>query len=110
MKLIGSRKLTWGICGFGILLALIIVPFLPQTIPVHFSVNGIADDFGNKLEIFLYPILLLIIMFLTGKEKIKYLLTHSKIFLTDAQYNLMTDGILAIVLSAEIYVISASFV
>ena len=45
MQLIGSRKLTWGICGIGILLAIVSVLFLPQIIPVHFT-NGIADDFG----------------------------------------------------------------
>ena len=72
--------------------------------------NGIADDFGNKVEIFLFPILLLIITLLTGKENIKYFLTHSKTFLTDIQYNLMIDGVLGIVLIAEIYVIYASFV
>ena len=109
MKLVGSRKLTWGICGIGILLALVGVLFLPKIIPVHFA-NGIADDFGNKIEIFLFPILLLIITILTGKEKIKYFLTHSKTFLTDIQYNLMIDGVLRIVLIAEIYVIYASFV
>ena len=109
MKFVGSRKLTWGICSLGILLALIGVFFLPQIIPMHFA-NGIADDSGNKIEIFLFPILLLIITILTGKEKIKYILTHSKIFLTDTQYNLMTDGILGFVLIAEIYVIYASFV
>ena len=27
--------------------------FLPQIIPVHFA-NGIADDFGNKVEIFYF--------------------------------------------------------
>ena len=109
MKLVGSRKLTWGICSIGILLALVAVLFLPQIIPVHFA-NGIADDFRNKIEIFLFPILLLIITILTGKEKIKYFLTHSKTFLTDIQYNLMIDGVLGIVLIAEIYVIYASFV
>ena len=46
MQLIGSRKLTWGICGIGILLAIVSVLFLPQIIPVHFT-NGIADDFGG---------------------------------------------------------------
>ena len=51
MKLIGSRKLTWVICGTGVLLALAGVVFLPQMIPVHFA-NGIADDFENKIEIF----------------------------------------------------------
>ena len=52
MKLVGSRKLTWGICSIGVLLAIVSVFFLPQIIPVHFA-NGIADDFGNKVEIFL---------------------------------------------------------
>ena len=104
MKLVGSRKLTWGICSIGVLLAIVSVFFLP-----HFA-NGIADDFGNKVEIFLFPILLIIITLLTGKENIKYFLTHSKTFLTDIQYNLMIDGVLGIVLIAEIYVIYASFV
>ena len=108
MKLVGSRKLTWGICSIGVLLAIVSVFFLPQIIPVHFT-NGIADDFGNKVEIFLFPILLLIITFLTGKESIKYFLTHSKTFLTDIQYNLMIDSVLGIVLIAESYVIYASF-
>ena len=76
---------------------------------MHFA-NGVADRFGNKMEIFSFPILLLIITILTGKEKIKYFLTHSKTFLTDIQYNLMIDGVLAIVLIAEIYVIYASYV
>ena len=62
------------------------------------------------MEIFLFPILLLVITLLTGKEKIKYFLTHSKTFLTDMQYNLMVDGVMAIVLIAETYVIYASFV
>ena len=74
------------------------------------SANGIADGFGNKMEVFLFPILLFIITLLTGKEKIKYFLTHSKTFLTDVQYNLMIDGVLGIILIAEIYVIYASFV
>lgn len=108
MRSIGSRKLTWMICVIGILLAIASVFFLPEIIPVHFS-GGIADDFGNKLEIFLFPALLLIITALTGIEKIKYCLVHSKTLLTDLQYNLMTDGVLGLILIVEIYVIYASF-
>lgn len=108
MKFIGSRKLTWGICSIGILLAIVSAFFLSQITPVHFA-NGIAADFGNKIEIFLFPILLFIIALLTGKENIKYFLTHSKTFLTDMQYNLMIDGVLGIVLIAEVYVIYSSF-
>lgn len=109
MKYFGSRKLTWVICIIGILIALVSFFFLPQIIPVHFA-NGVADDFGNRIEIFLFPVLLLIITVLTGKEKIKYFLTHSKSFWTDIQYNLIIDGVLGIVLIAEIYVIYTSFV
>lgn len=109
MKWIGSRKLTWTICSIGILLAVISVFFLPQIIPVHFA-NGIADDFGSKLEIFLFPALSLFITILSGTEKIKYFLTHSKTFLTDVSYNLMIDGVLGIITVTEIYIIYASFI
>lgn len=109
MKWIGSRKLTWTIYSIGILLAVISVFFLPQIIPVHFA-NGIADDFGSKLEIFLFPALSLFITILSGTEEIKYFLTHSKTFLTDVSYNLMIDGVLGIITVTEIYIIYASFI
>lgn len=109
MKLAGSRQLTWIICGTGIALAIVSAFFLPQMIPVHFS-NGIANDFGNKTEIFLFPVLALVITIITGKEKIKYFLTHSKTYWTESQYNLMVDGVLMFLLITEIYVIYAAFV
>lgn len=109
MSFLGSRKLPWLICGIGVLLAMTGIIFLPQIIPVHFA-NGVADDFGSKTEIFLFPVLLLIITIFTGKEKVKYVLTHSGTFLTDMQYNLTTDGVLAIILAAEVYVFYASFI
>lgn len=109
MKLAGSRKLTWMICGAGIVLAMVSIFFLPQMIPVHFS-KGAADDFGNKIEIFLFPVLSLIITIITGNEKIKYFLTHSKTYWTESQYNLIIDGVLMLLLITEIYVIYAAFV
>lgn len=84
--------------------------FLPSIIPVHFAANGAADDFGGKVQIFLFPILQILIAILTGREKIKYCLTHSKTFFTDVQYNWMIDGVLLFVVFVEIWVIYASFV
>lgn len=80
MKFINTRKFTWIICIIGFLLALVSIFFLPSIIPVHFA-NGIADDYGRKIQIFLFPILQVLITFLTGREKVKYCLTHSKNFL-----------------------------
>ena len=101
MKFINTRKFTWIICIIGFLLALVSIFFLPSIIPVHFA-NG-------KIQIFLFPILQVLITFLTGREKVKYCLTHSKTFLTDIQFNWMIDGVLLLVMFAEIWVIYASF-
>jgi hypothetical protein len=101
MKFINTRKFTWIICII-FLLALVSIFFLPSIIPVHFA-NGIADDYGRKIQIFLFPILQVLITFLTGREKVKYCLTHSKTFLTDIQFNWMIDGVLLLVMFAEIY-------
>ncbi len=87
MKFINTRKFTWIICIIGFLLALVSIFFLPSIIPVHFA-NGIADDYGRKIQIFLFPI---------------------KTFLTDIQFNWMIDGVLLLVMFAEIWVIYASF-
>ena len=107
-EIINTRKFTWIICIIGFLLALVSIFFLPSIIPVHFA-NGIADDYGRKIQIFLFPILQVLITFLTGREKVKYCLTHSKTFLTDIQFNWMIDGVLLLVMFAEIWVIYASF-
>lgn len=107
---VSSRKLTWGICIAGITIAIISFFFLPEIIPVHFAGDGAADDFGNKIEIFLMPILLLAVTILSGKKSIKYVLMHSKTWLTDGQYNLMIDCVLGIILIAEIFMIYVSFI
>lgn len=107
---ISSSKLTWGICIAGIAIAIISFFFLPEIIPVHFAGDGAADDFGNKIEIFLMPILLLAVTILSGKKSIKYVLMHSKTWLTDGQYNLMIDCVLGIILIAEIFMIYVSFI
>ena len=107
---ISSRKLTWGICIVGIAIAIISFFFLPEIIPVHFAGDGAADDFGNKIEIFLMPILLLTVTILSGIKSVKYVLMHSKTWLTVGQYNMMIDCVLGIILIAEIFMIYASFV
>ena len=85
---VSSRKLTWGICIAGITIAIISFFFLPEIIPVHFAGNGVADDFGNKIEIFLMPILLLAVTILSGIKSVKYVLMHSKTWLTVGQYQM----------------------
>ena len=64
----------------------------------------------RKSRYLYFPLLQLLIAFLTGRESIKYYLTHSKTPLTDAQFNWITDGVLLFVMFAEGWVIYDSFV
>lgn len=107
MRLLNSRKLSWSICGIGCLLAIIASFFLPDIIPTHFT-GGVADDFSSKSDIFFYPLLQIIVVFLSGRRKIKDCLTHSKTFFTDIQYNWMVSGLTLFVLLVEIWLICVS--
>lgn len=111
MKFICSRKMSWILCGISMIMAAVSIFFLPELIPVHFANYGnlIPDDFGNKTEIFLYPFLLFLITFLSGREKIKYVLTHSKTYLSDMQYQCIINGVLGLLLVVESVVIYVSF-
>ena len=106
---ISSRKLTWGICIVGIAIAIISF-FLTGDYSVHFAGNGVADDFGNKTEIFFNADTPSGCYNLEWYKSIKYVLMHSKTWLTVGQYNLMIDCVLGIILIAEIFMIYASFV
>ena len=108
MRFLNSRKIAWGICIVGCLAAIVSLFFLPDLIPMHFS-NGVADDFSGKIQIFLFPALEVFIAWLTGKEKVKYVLTHSKAFWSDVQYNWMINGVLGFVLVTEFWVIYMAF-
>ena len=102
---INDRKLSWTIVGLGILVSLVAFGFLPLKIPMHFNASGIADDYSNKIQIFLFPLIQLMIMFLTGREKIKYCLTHSRTFLNDFQYNWIVSGLCFFIFLVEITII-----
>lgn len=108
MKLIGSRKFTWILCGIGFLIAAVSVFFLPQLIPVHCSIE-IVEDCGDNMELFLFPILLVVIAAFTENKKLKQIFTRSETCLTSLQYNLIVSGVLGGILFTEIYAIYALF-
>lgn len=108
MGLLNSRKLSWIICGVGFVLTTIIYFFMPSMIPIRFS-GRIADFYLGGIEIFLFPLLQLIILYLSGRERIKYFLTHSKAYVTDFQYNWVISGLCLFLLAAEILEIRAPF-
>lgn len=102
---INSRRLSRVITGLGIILSLAILCLLPSKIPMHFNAAGMADDYSDKIQIFLFPLLQLVIMFLSGRKKIKYLLTHSRTAFNDIQYNWVISGLCFFLLLIEVGII-----
>lgn len=102
---INSRQFSWTITGLGIILSLAAFLLLPSKIPMHFDTAGVADDYSGKLQIFLFPFLQLIIMFLSGRKTVKYCLTHSKTFVNNIQYNWIVSGLCLFMILVEITII-----
>ena len=106
---VNSRKFSWTIVGIGFVFTLIVFFFLPSSIPIHFNAGGIADSYGDRIQIFLFPLLQLLILLLTGREKLRYWLTHSKTFLNDIQYNWLVSGLCLLIIFVEFRVLYAAF-
>jgi len=104
-QFVNSRKFSWKIVGMGVLLSIVIFGFLPTLIPMHFNSSGAIDDYSNRIQIFLFPLIQFVIMFLTGRKKIKYVLMHSKMPLMEPQYNWIVSGICFFIILVEIRII-----
>lgn len=102
---INSRRLSWTIAGIGIILSLAAFLLLPSKIPMHINASGVIDDYSDKIQIFLFPLLQLLIMYLSGREKVKYCFTHSRTFINDCQYNWIVSGACLFILLAEITIL-----
>ena len=106
---ISSRKLTWGICIVGIAIAIIssfsyrrLFPFTLLGMESQMTLAIRQKFFNADTPSGCYN--------LEWYKSIKYVLMHSKTWLTVGQYNLMIDCVLGIILIAEIFMIYASFV
>lgn len=60
-----KRYLNWWVFLLPILdfvFCIMLMPLLPDKIPVHFDINWQPDRYGSRLELFIFPVLLLIIL------------------------------------------------
>ncbi|HNX17807.1 MAG TPA: SdpI family protein [Methanoregula sp.] len=59
-------RMAWGVTGLSYILALAVLPILPETIPVHWNYAGVADGFAGKFpSVFTFPVILTLMMILT---------------------------------------------
>lgn len=63
-------KWVWGLIIISLIGTAIVFPKLPQQIPIHWNINGVADNYANKVFAFftaLLPLLFYLLYFLIPK-------------------------------------------
>ncbi|MDR0898369.1 MAG: DUF1648 domain-containing protein [Oscillospiraceae bacterium] len=102
------KKTLWfcvAIFLFELVIAAIVYPTLPDTIPIHFNFSGEADGFGGRWNIFLLPML-------TSPESLLALFMIERAMRKDEKLRRMekTVGFVALGLQVLFTVIFAAFI
>lgn len=53
------KTLKWILCILTVLSTVLMLFILPDTVPVHFDINGNVDRWGSKLELLILPVVLI---------------------------------------------------
>lgn len=96
-----NNKKSWFICIFTFVIAAVSYWFLPDRIPMHFNSQGIADSYSGKGEIFLMPVIQAVLIFFSGRKKVKDWFLSMPPFADEVKYYLLVFAVTAMLLAGE---------
>lgn len=67
------KTLKWILSGLTLVLTIIMLSIFPDTIPVHFDINGVVDRWGSKYEMLVLPIMMVLCIVMFESISQKYL-------------------------------------
>lgn len=67
------KILKWILCLITVISTILMLFVLPDTVPVHFDINGLADRWGSKFELLILPAVLIACAFLMEPLKNVYI-------------------------------------
>ena len=67
------KILKWILCVITVLSTILMLFVLPDTVPVHFDINGMADRWGSKFELLILPVVLIACAFSMEPLKNSYI-------------------------------------
>ena len=56
-----NRILNYALCLVALVSTLVALPYLPDSVPMHFDVSGTVDRFGSKYEMLILPAIIVLI-------------------------------------------------
>lgn len=66
------KILKWILCVITVISTILMLFVLPDTVPVHFDINGLPDRWGSKFELLILPAVLIACAFLMEPLKNSY--------------------------------------
>ena len=67
------KAFKWILSGLTLISTIIMLFVFPDTIPVHFDINGVVDRWGSKYEMLVLPLVMFLSIFMFNKIKKDYL-------------------------------------
>ena len=100
--------LAYLVTALGIAATAVLYPSLPEQIPMHWNIHGVVDSYGTKPQIFLIPILMVIIItFLIFIPKIDPKKENYKSF--QSYYDIFIFAMSLFFLAMQVIILKMSF-
>lgn len=55
-----KNKILWGLTLLPVVITAVVLRFMPDTVPMHYSISGEIDRWGSKYENFIFPCIIII--------------------------------------------------
>ena len=56
-----NRILNYALCLVALVSTVVALPYLPDSVPMHFDINGAVDRYGSKYEMLFIPAILILL-------------------------------------------------
>lgn len=66
------KILRWIIALLPLAITAAVLPMMPEQVPMHYDINGAVDRMGSRYELFLLPVIIILVVAVSGFTKTHY--------------------------------------
>ena len=66
------KILKWIIALLPLAITAAVLPIMPEQVPMHYDINGAVDRMGSRYELFLLPVIIILVVAVSGFTKTHY--------------------------------------
>lgn len=66
------KILKWIVALIPLAITAAVLPMMPEQVPMHYDINGAVDRMGSRYELFLLPVIIILVVAVSGFTKAHY--------------------------------------